>query len=77
MSPAECLKIAPTAVRLILSAVDPSKLSLLSKESKSKGPPLQKSPSHDSTLRWIFFGIFLGVTVPFLFALIVMIAESD
>ena len=46
------------------------------KPSKPDGPPPRKPASADAPLRWIALGIFLGVMLPIMVALIVMIAAT-
>jgi hypothetical protein len=40
------------------------------------GPPPRKPPSEDAPIRWIALGLFLGVMLPLIFAVIVMIAAT-
>ena len=45
-------------------------------QEKPAEPPPRKSPSADAPFRWLGLGLFLGVMLPLIFAVIVMIAAT-
>ena len=43
---------------------------------KPTGPPPRKPPSKDAPIRWMALGLFLGIMVPLILAVIIMIAAT-
>jgi hypothetical protein len=43
---------------------------------KPAGPPPRKPPSKDAPIRWLALGLFLGIMVPLILAVIIMIAAT-
>ena len=78
------VKLAPAVVKPIFSIIcgdssPPETIEMTQvgdKPSKPDGPPPKKSPAPDSPIRWIALGVFLGVMIPLIVAVIVMIAAT-
>ena len=45
-------------------------------QEKPAEPPPRKPPSKDAPIRWLALGLFLGIMLPLVFAVIVMIAAT-